>query len=72
MLCAYYDKSCNSRELFADLEIASHPSFEEHLNKYPVIYLDLSEFVMQFHETDVVDILDKRLREDVLLIGNCR
>ena len=65
MLCAYYDKSCNSRELFADLEIASHPSFEEHLNKYPVIYLDLSEFVMRFHETDVVDILDKRLLEDV-------
>ena len=66
MLCAYYDKSCNSRELFADLEIASHPSFEEHLNKYPVIYLDLSEFVMRFHEIDVVDIFDKRLREDVL------
>ncbi|MBR7054110.1 MAG: AAA family ATPase [Prevotella sp.] len=66
MLCAYYDKSCQSRELFADLEIAGHPSFEEHLNKYPVIYLDLSEFVMQFHEIDAVDILDKRLREDVL------
>ena len=66
MLCAYYDKSCNSRELFADLEIASHPSFEEHLNKYPVIYLDLSEFVMQFHEIDVVEILEKKLREDVL------
>jgi hypothetical protein len=66
MLCAYYDKSCNSRELFADLEIAGYPSFEEHLNKYPVIYLDLSEFVMRFHEIDVVDIFDKRLREDVL------
>ncbi|MBO4850498.1 MAG: AAA family ATPase [Prevotella sp.] len=66
MLCAYYDKSCDSRELFADLEIAGHPSFEEHLNKYPVIYLDLSEFVMQFHEIDVVEILDKKLREDVL------
>ena len=66
MLCAYYDKSCQSRELFADLEIVGHPSFEEHLNKYPVIYLDLSEFVMQFHEIDAVDILDKRLREDVL------
>ncbi|MBO4850821.1 MAG: AAA family ATPase, partial [Prevotella sp.] len=51
---------------FADLEIANHPSFEEHLNKYPVIYLDLSEFVMLFHEIDVVDIFDKRLREDVL------
>jgi hypothetical protein len=48
MLCAYYDKSCDSRALFADLEIASHPSFEEYLNKYPVIFLDLSDFVTRF------------------------
>ena len=33
MLCAYYDKSCDSRQLFQDLKIASHPSFEQHLNK---------------------------------------
>ena len=33
MLCAYYDHSVDSRSLFADLEIASHPSFEEHLNR---------------------------------------
>ena len=66
MLCAYYDKSCDSRALFADLEIANDPSFEEHLNKYPVIYLDFSEFVRRFHENDVVEILDKGLQEDVL------
>ena len=42
MLCAYYDQSCDSRGLFADLEIASDPSFEKHLNKYPVIYLDIT------------------------------
>ena len=33
MLCAYYDHSVDSRHLFTDLEIASHPSFEEHLNR---------------------------------------
>jgi len=26
MLCAYYDRSCDSRELFADLEIARDSS----------------------------------------------
>ena len=41
MLSAYYDQSCDSRALFADLQIARDPSFEEHLNKYPVIYLDI-------------------------------
>ena len=67
MLCAYYDKSCSSRELFADLEIANHPSFEEHLNKYPVIYLDLSEFMDAFHEEeDIVGMLKAELKADVL------
>jgi hypothetical protein len=45
MLCAYYDKSCDSRALFEDLEIAKDPSFEEHLNKYDVIYLDMTWFI---------------------------
>ena len=36
MLAAYYDKSCDSHELFADLMIAKDPSYETHLNKYPV------------------------------------
>ena len=66
MLCAYYDHSVDSRNLFTDLEIAKDPSFEEHLNKYPVIYLDLTEFVTRFHDEDIVGILDTRLKEDVL------
>lgn len=45
MLCAYYDKSCNSRSLFEDLEIAEDPSFEKHLNQYDVIYLDITWFL---------------------------
>lgn len=42
MLCAYYDKSCDSRSLFEGLEIAGDPSFEEHLNSHDVIYLDIT------------------------------
>ena len=45
MLCAYYDKSCDSRALFEGLEISGDPSFETYLNKYPVIYLDISLFI---------------------------
>ena len=44
MLCAYYDQSVDSHALFADLMIAKDLSFEEHLNKYPVIYLDITNF----------------------------
>ncbi len=50
MLNAYYDQSCDSRHLFADLKKASDPSFEKHLNKYPVIYLDLTNFTTHLME----------------------
>lgn len=45
MLCAYYDKSCDSHELFEDLAISKDPSYETYLNKYNVIYLDITLFV---------------------------
>lgn len=45
MLCAYYDKSCDSHELFEGFEIAKDPSFEKYMNQYDVIYLDLTWFI---------------------------
>ena len=66
MLCAYYDHSVDSHDLFADLEIAQDPSYEEHLNKYPVIFLDMTSFVTRFHDNDIVGKIDEALREDVM------
>ncbi len=65
MLCAYYDQSCDSRGLFTDLEIADAPSFEKHLNKYPVIYLDMSDFVTRFKDDIIVKQIDNRLKADI-------
>ena len=65
MLCAYYDQSCDSRSLFADLEIAKDPSFEKHLNKYPVIFLDLTKFITEKHEDNMVDKMNADLLADV-------
>ena len=64
MLNAYYDHSCDSRSLFADLEIAQDPSFEKYLNKFPVIYLDLTNF-MQEKDAGIVDRIDAELLADV-------
>ena len=44
MLCAYYDKSCDSRELFRGLKAEQDKSFETYLNKYNVLYLDVTSF----------------------------
>lgn len=65
MLCAYYSQSCDSRNLFADLGIAHDPSFEKHLNKYPVIYLDISDFVTRFKDETIVRQMDNRLKADI-------
>lgn len=70
MLCAYYDNSCDSRSLFDDLLIAQLPSYREHLNRYIVIYLDVSSFTTDLHSKgsqivyEMNNALSKELRAD--------
>ncbi|MCD7716476.1 MAG: ATP-binding protein [Lachnospiraceae bacterium] len=70
MLCAYYDKSCDSRFLFEDLEIAKQESFETHLNQYNVISFDVTGLVAEAKEsgenviTEIRLSLLKELREE--------
>ncbi|MCD8221549.1 MAG: ATP-binding protein [Clostridiales bacterium] len=45
MLCAYYDKSCDSHSLFDNLTISGKSSFKKFLNGYDVIYLDITRFI---------------------------
>lgn len=67
MLCAYYDKSCDSRSLFADLAIANHPTFKTHLNRYRVVYIDMSDFVSRFKDReDIVEQIQRTLIEDIV------
>lgn len=56
MLCAYYDKSCNSRALFEGLEISKKKSFKKYLNQFDVIYLDITRFVST--ATDVGNVVN--------------
>jgi len=66
MLNAYYDCSCDSRHLFEDLEIAKDATFEQHLNKFPVLYLDMMAFVTRFHEDIIVSHIESALKSDVI------
>ena len=66
MLCAYYDDSCDSRSLFAGLEIEKDASYEKHLNKYPVIYLDMTSFITRFKDDDnIVRHIDREARTEI-------
>ena len=44
MLVSYYGKDCDSKEMFQNLNIAKAPDFEEHLNRYDVIHVDMNDF----------------------------
>ncbi len=66
MLYAYYDKSCDSRELFSKYKISQDKSFEQHLNKYPAIYLDITDFTTRYEgRDDIVDLMQKEIMEDI-------
>ncbi len=66
MLCAYYDKSCDSKKLFEGLKIAEKgKTFLKHINKYDVIYLDITRFISTAASirTVVCDIQNKVINE---------
>lgn len=54
MLYSYYDLWCGDRELFSDLQISSSPTFATHFQRYPVVYLDMTDFVTRYDSSDVI------------------
>ena len=65
MLLAYYDRSCDSRNLFADLEIAKDTSFEQYLNKYPVISIDVGFFISRHRKNTIIDEMDSDIIQEI-------
>ena len=53
MLCAYYDKTCDSHELFNGFKIAKDASYETNINQYHVIDLDVTSFISEARKEGV-------------------
>jgi len=67
MLAAYYDRSCDSRELFKNLAVSKTADFEKHLNKYNVFQIDVREFASDTSGgKEMTDKLAKAMRRDLL------
>lgn len=67
MLCAYYDKSCDSTSLFNRFAISHDPSYKEHLNMYSVLFLDVTNFVSEYRgKKDIVKRIHKAIKADVI------
>ena len=71
MLCAYYDHSCNSAELFDKLEISGDESYRTHLNQYNVIALDIAGIISEMVKnkkdlSDMPQILSEAIRLELI------
>ena len=53
MLCAYYDHTCDSHSLFDRKAISTSKNYNDHINKYNVIYLDISGIISLMARRDV-------------------
>ena len=70
MLCAYYDCSVDSRDLFDGYNIANDDTYESNINKYNVISLDISGFVSECEQSgipfiNITEMITKALRDDI-------
>lgn len=69
MLCAYYDKSCDSRYLFDGLAAQKSDTFEKHLNKYPVINLDITDFITRYnHNQQIVRLIQSNIMDELQVV----
>ncbi len=65
MLCAYYDRTCDSATLFDDLEIAGDTQYRKHLNQYDVIYLDMTEVIGEASVADMVPYIQRNVTQEL-------
>ena len=65
MLAAYYSRGCDSAELFAGRKIESDEAFQEHLNRYDVIFLNIQQFLIESREQELTDYLEREVVDEL-------
>ena len=66
MLAAYYDKEADTRNLFSGLKISRDVSFDENINKYDVIRINMQEFLSATQNMEeMLKLLQKRILADL-------
>ena len=65
MLCAYYDKTCDSHELFNGFRIAQDPMYEKHIGKYDVIYLDMTNLLGNVKAEDLIRFISENISDEI-------
>ncbi len=66
MLAAYYSYGCNSKELFDRLKIKKCHTYEENLNKYDTIFLNIPKFINKVNNiNELGNYIEKILAEEL-------
>ena len=65
MLCAYYDKTCDSQSLFKDLNIARSEDYKRHLNQYDVIYLNMTDVLGETSAEDLIAFIKRNILREL-------
>ena len=66
MLSAYYDSSVDSHHLFCTLKIATDPSYEQHINKYEVLFFNIQSFLSRSDcASNMVEYLESKVLQDL-------
>ena len=71
MISAYYDCTCDSHELFDDLEIARSDGYENHINNYNIISIDISGVISEAVKnmkplSDIPKMLSESIRKELI------
>lgn len=68
MLAAYYSCGCDSADLFRGRRIESDSTFQEHLNQYDVLFLNMQQFLSRTGNQGMIQYLEQavvgELREE--------
>ncbi len=66
MLSAYYSKGCDSAEIFKRFKISGVPGYEDKLNKYNVIKIDMnSEYQNADNKNTLIKYLKKNIKTEI-------
>ena len=63
MLAAYYGRDVDSRKQFENLKIGQDSSFEQHLNRYNVIFLNIQDFLS---ENENIEEMKRSIEKSIL------
>ncbi|MBQ7371861.1 MAG: AAA family ATPase [Blautia sp.] len=65
MLCAYYDRTCDSSSLFENYEISEDETYKKHLNQYDVIYLDMTGIIGAAEDDKIISFVIRNVTREL-------